>query len=97
MNIQRKIEPYFAKIKRTVTKFSLKFLNSNSFLSWPSAAKDSCLQFQYIDMKIVNKNGPLLLGFRWSPKCGSCIVIRARVIVCVVRSFVLSTNAENLC
>ena len=44
-------------VQKQLEKFSLKFSSFNPFPSWPSAAKDTCQQFQYANIAIVNKMG----------------------------------------
>ena len=42
--------------------FNLNFSSCNPFPSWPSAVKDTCLQFQCAKMAFVNITGSLFLG-----------------------------------
>ena len=49
--------------RKQLEKFSLNFSSCNPFPSKPSAVKNACCQFQCSNIAIVNKIGPLFLGF----------------------------------
>ena len=52
---------FLEDMQKQLEKFSQNFLSYNPFLSWPSAGKNTCYQFQHTNIAIVNKNGSLFL------------------------------------